>query len=103
VSKLGVQTGEPLTVDLTDRTIDSWSALWDSLTVPCGLPDWFGRNLDAWMDTIRTGAISEVIDAHPRLLVRVRSAGIFASGNPEGAAFVEVTERSGYGRVEVNP
>lgn len=29
-----------------------------------GLPEWFGRNLDAWSDTIATRGISEVIDSH---------------------------------------
>lgn len=101
MSQLGRQEGDPLLVDLSDRTIESWSALWDSLVEPCGLPAWFGRNLNAWWDTIDTGAISSVIDEHPNLVVRVAPRGIFAPGNPDGAAFTEVTNRSAYAALEV--
>jgi len=65
------------------------------------LPKWFGRNLDAWWDTIDTGAISSVIDEHPHLIVRVAPNGIFAPGNPDGAAFAEVTSRSADANLEV--
>lgn len=99
--RLGRQEGEPLVVDLRERTIESWSALWDALAEPCGLPDWFGRNLDAWWDTIDTGAISSVIDEHPTLVVHVVARGLFAPGNPDGAAFADVTNESGYAVLEV--
>jgi Barstar (barnase inhibitor) len=100
VTRLGVQEGEPLIVDLSDRIIDSWPALWDALAEPCGLPTWFGRNLDAWWDTLDHGAISSVLDAHPLLVLRFRPTGMFAPGRKDGAAFVEVTEESSYGKVE---
>jgi hypothetical protein len=58
-------------VDLSGRVIDSWNELWDALQKPCGLPTRFGRNLDAWNDTLGEGGISEVLDAHPALLIRV--------------------------------
>ena len=101
MSQLGRQDGDPLLVDLSDRTIESSSALWDALAKPCGLPGWFGRNLNAWWDTIDAGAISSVIDEHPNLVVRVAPTGIFAPGHPDGAAFAEVTNRSAYAAVEV--
>ena len=101
MSRLGRQDGDPLLVDLSDRTIESWSAMWDSLITPCGLPEWFGRNLNAWWDTIDTGAISSVIDEHPSLVVRIAPRGMFAPGNPDGAAFAEVTNRSAYAALEV--
>lgn len=101
MTQLGRQEGEPLVVDLRDRTIDSSSALWDALAEPCGLPDWFGRNLDAWWDTIHTGAISDVIDEHPTLVVRVAARGLFAAVNPDGAAFADVTNGSAYAVLEV--
>src|SRR5580765_4635085 len=100
MSKLGVQSGAPLIVDLADRTVESFPALWDALAEPCGLPVRFGRNLDAWWDTLDHGAISPVLDAHPLLIVRLRAAGMFAPGSQDGARFVAVTERSSYGRVE---
>ena len=56
-------------VDLRSTPIDSWDELWGALVGPCGLPKWFGRNLDAWNDTLGTGAIFEVLDAHPFLIV----------------------------------
>ena len=37
-----------LIVDLTGCGIETWQDLWDSLVEPCGLPNWFGRNLNAW-------------------------------------------------------
>ncbi|MGH9223216.1 MAG: barstar family protein [Acidimicrobiales bacterium] len=103
MSHLGRQDGYPLVVDLRGRTIESWSALWDALAGPCGLPGWFGRNLDAWWDTIDTGAISAVIDAHPKLILRVARRGMFASDNLDGAAFAEVTNESAYATLEVEP
>jgi hypothetical protein len=75
--------------------------LWDAPEKPCGLPEWFGRNLNAWNDTLGTGAISAVLDAHPFTTIRVLSQGLFAPGNPDGLAFVEVTARTGEGRVEI--
>jgi Rrf2 family protein len=35
----------------------------DAVSGPCGLPVWFGRNLDAWSDRAETRGISEVIDS----------------------------------------
>lgn len=102
MTRLGVREGDPLIVDLTSAAITSWDELWDSLRNPCGLPDWFGRNLNAWNDTLGTGAISAVLDAHPYLVVRVRGRGLFAPDNEDGQAFVEVTARTGEGRVEIS-
>ncbi len=99
--RLAVRSGEPLIVDLTARPIASIEELWDALEKPCGLPDWFGRNPNAWNDTVGTGAISEVLDAHPYLIVRVLGQGLFAPGNPDGLAFAGVTARTGEGRVEI--
>jgi Barstar (barnase inhibitor) len=63
-----------LALDLSDRVIETWDELCDALHEPCGLPSWFGRNLDAWSDTIHTGNISDVLDRH-FLRVTVRRAG----------------------------
>jgi hypothetical protein len=102
VTRLGVRDGDPLVVDLRNTPIDSWDALWNALADPCGLPDWFGHNLNAWNDTLGTGAISKVLDAHPFLIVQVLAEGMFAPDNPDGTAFVEVTAATGEGRVEVD-
>jgi len=91
-----------LTVDLRSRTLATWDDLWGALMEPCGLPTWFGRNLHAWWDTIQTGAISEVLDEHSSLVVVVGPRGLFGPGNPDGAAFVEVTDRSDYAAVEIH-
>jgi hypothetical protein len=90
-----------LVVDLSGRVIDSWNELWDALQKPCGLPTRFGRNLDAWNDTLGEGGISEVLDAHPALLIRVAPEGLFAPDRPEGTRFVETTQTTGQGRVQV--
>jgi len=99
--RLGVRDGDPLVVDLRSTPIGSWDELWDALVGPCGLPEWFGRNLDAWNDTLGTGAISQVLDAHPYLIVRVLGRGLFAPDNPEGLRFVETTASTGEGRVDI--
>jgi hypothetical protein len=98
----GDPQGEPLVVDLTTVSVTSWSELWDALQKPCGLPEWVGRNLDAWNDTLGTGAISAVLDAYPYLIIRVLGQGLFAPGNPEGLGFAEVTALTGRGLVEIH-
>ncbi|WP_406458440.1 barstar family protein [Streptomyces sp. NBC_00876] len=45
------------------------------MSEPCRLPERFGRNLDAWSDTIETRGISEVIDSHDILIVHVEQQG----------------------------
>ena len=61
MTDLGKQDGDPLAVGLTDQPIQTLCALWDALIKPCGLPARFGRNLDAWNDTLYGG-----ISYHPR-------------------------------------
>ncbi|MER5978552.1 barstar family protein [Streptomyces sp. NPDC001857] len=56
---------------------------WDAVSEPCGLPEWFGRKLDAWSDTIETRGISEVIDSHDVLIVHVDQRGLF-DGHRQG-------------------
>ena len=102
MTELGRQDGEVLTVDLRGKQIDSSDDLWDALREPCGLPDWFGRNLNAWWDTIEAGAISAVLDNHCELVVLVDQAGIFLPGDERGEGFLEVTNRSHYARAELH-
>jgi hypothetical protein len=75
------RSGPDLVVDLRGRSIETLDDFWDAVTGPCGLPEWFGRNLDAWRDTIETRGISEVIDSHDVLVVHVDKRGIFAARN----------------------
>jgi hypothetical protein len=100
VTALGRQDGEPLVVDLRSRDIDSWSQLWDALADPCGLPDWFGRNLDAWWDTISAGGISDVLDDRSFVTILVSPRGLFAPG-AAGAEFIQTTNECEYARAEV--
>jgi hypothetical protein len=99
MTRLGRQDGPVLTVDLSDRTIESWSELWDALGSSCGLPPWFGRNLDAWWDTIQTGGIADFLDLHSYLVVRVRAAGLF---DPHGGGepFLATTNASDYAEAQ---
>ncbi|RAG87448.1 hypothetical protein DN069_01015 [Streptacidiphilus pinicola] len=76
-------TDSELIVDLRGRPIGTLDDFWDAVMEPCGLPDWFGRNLDAWSDTIVTRGISEVIDKHHVLIVHVDQRGLFAGGKRE--------------------
>ncbi|MEH0418859.1 barstar family protein [Streptomyces sp. B21-083] len=70
-------TDSELIVDLRGRLIETLDDFWDAVAEPCGLPEWFGRNLDAWSDTIETRGISEVIDSHDILIVHVDQQGLF--------------------------
>jgi hypothetical protein len=72
-----------LIVDLRGRPIKTLDDFWDAVAGPCGLPEWFGRNLDAWADTIQTRGISEVIDRYDVLVIHVDKQGIFASRDRE--------------------
>ncbi|MBC2878603.1 MULTISPECIES: barstar family protein [Streptomyces] len=77
-------TNSELTVDLRGRLMETLDDFWDAVAKPCGLPEWFGRNLDAWADTIGTRGISEVIDRHDLLVVHVGRQGLFDGSRPEG-------------------
>lgn len=101
VTAFGRQDGDHLTADLRGARIDTWADLWDALSGPCGLPPWFGRNLDAWWDTIQTGVISDVLDDHSFLIIRVSPTGLFAPGQPDGGRFLATTNQSDYARVDI--
>ncbi|MFG2375907.1 barstar family protein [Streptomyces sp. NPDC048504] len=81
-----VKTESELVVDLRGRPIMTLDDFWDAVTEPCGLPQWFGRNTDAWADTIQTRGISEVIDSYDILVIHVDEQGIFADPNREARA-----------------
>ncbi|OIJ96912.1 hypothetical protein BIV25_16385 [Streptomyces sp. MUSC 14] len=76
-------TESELIVDLRGRLIETLNDFWDAVSGPCGLPEWFGRNLDAWSDTIETRGISEVIDSHDILIVHVDQQGLFVGHRPD--------------------
>ncbi|MZF86029.1 barstar family protein [Streptomyces sp. SID5643] len=80
------KTESELVVDLRGQTIETLDDFWDAVTQPCGLPEWFGRNTDAWRDTIQTRGISEVIDNYDVLVVHVDKQGVFATRNREARA-----------------
>ncbi|WP_103504835.1 MULTISPECIES: barstar family protein [Streptomyces] len=69
-----------LVVDLRGRHIETLDDFWDAVSGPCGLPTWFGRNLDAWADVIESRGISDEIDGHETLSVHVDGQGLFAGG-----------------------
>ncbi|MGW1992077.1 barstar family protein [Embleya sp. NPDC001921] len=79
-----------LTVDLRGRRIETLKDFWDAVAEPCGLPEWFGRNLDAWSDTIHARGISEVIDGYDVLVVHVDQRGLFEGGRQEGEALAGI-------------
>lgn len=100
MTRTGRQDGEPLVVDLRGHVIQTSSQLWHALAGPCGLPDWFGRNLDAWNDTLY-GGISATLDEHPMLIIKLNPRGLFAPGDEEGQAFIDVTHASGCAQVNL--
>ncbi|MEU2747418.1 barstar family protein [Streptomyces collinus] len=80
------KTESELVVDLRGQSIETLDDFWDAVTGPCGLPEWFGRNTDAWRDTIQTRGISEVVDRYDVLVVHVDRQGVFAARNREARA-----------------
>ncbi|MFB8414386.1 barstar family protein [Streptomyces albidoflavus] len=85
-------TDSELIVDLRGRLIESLDDFWDAVSEPCGLPEWFGRNLDAWSDAVETRGISEVIDRHDILVVHVHQRGLFGGHRREAAILAGVFE-----------
>ncbi|MEU0687530.1 barstar family protein [Streptomyces uncialis] len=83
-------TDNELVVDLRGQPIETLEDFWDAVAGPCGLPVWFGRNLDAWADTIHTGGISDVIDRHDVLIVHVEQRGLFTGQHPDGHSLADV-------------
>lgn len=83
-------TKSELIVDLRGQVIETLDDFWDAVIGPCGLPAWFGRNLDAWSDTIETRGISEVIDSHDILIVRVDKQGLFHGHRQEADALAGI-------------
>ncbi|MFH8447603.1 barstar family protein [Streptomyces fungicidicus] len=80
------KTETELEVDLRGRSIETFDDFWDVIAGPCGLPEWFGRNTEAWRDTIQTRGISDVIDSYDVLVVHVEERGVFAARNREARA-----------------
>ncbi|MDJ0461942.1 barstar family protein [Streptomyces sp. H27-C3] len=91
---------DELIVDLRAVPLGSLDDFWDAVAGPCALPDWFGRNLDAWWDTVENGGISEVLDAHGLLVVRVTEAGLFAPGAVDGDRLAGVFADASRARLE---
>ncbi|WP_437040679.1 barstar family protein [Streptomyces sp. enrichment culture] len=80
------KTETELEVDLRGRSIETLDDFWDAVAEPCGLSEWFGRNTEAWRDTIQTRGISDVIDSYDVLVVHVDKRGVFAARNREARA-----------------
>ncbi|MEO3843211.1 barstar family protein [Streptomyces sp. B22F1] len=83
-------TDSELIVDLRGRLIETLNDFWDAVSEPCGLPEWFGRNLDAWSDTIETRGISEVIDSHDVLIVHVDQRDLFNGHRQEADVLARI-------------
>jgi hypothetical protein len=87
MSRRSAGVAENLVVDLRGRRLETLDDFWDAVAGPCGLPDWFGRTIAAWSDTIQTRGISDVIDRHDTLIIHVDRAGFLARDNRELRAF----------------
>ncbi|WP_405561996.1 barstar family protein [Streptomyces sp. NBC_01180] len=95
--------GSELVVDLRTLPLASLDDFWDAVSGPCGLPDWFGRNLDAWWDVVETRGVSETADGHGLLVVRARAAGLFAPGQPDGARLSALFADTTRARLDLEP
>jgi RNAse (barnase) inhibitor barstar len=94
-------TRSELIVDLRGQAIETLNDFWDAVSEPCGLPAWFGRNLDAWSDTIETRGISELIDSHDILIVHVDKQGLF-DGHRQAANILASTFNGEQNRLVVH-
>jgi hypothetical protein len=74
---------DDLVVDLRGQRIETMDAFWDAVAGPCGLPDGFGRNVEAWRDAVQVRGVSETIDRHRAVVVHVDRSGLFAGKNRE--------------------
>lgn len=102
MSRFGVHDGETRTLGLSDVAIATQDDLWDALSSRCQMPDWFGRDLDAWWDTIEAGGISEFIDEHEHLRLVLPSA-VLSLADDYGLRFMSVTNECTYASAEVRP
>jgi hypothetical protein len=93
--------GAPVEIDLTGVAIDTWDQLWHLLDATCGLPDAFGRDLDAWSRALR-GGVSLTLDTAETVTIRVSAQGLFAPG-ADGTRFVDLTNASPKATVEITP
>lgn len=93
---------DDLVVDLRGRDPATLEAFWDAVAEPCGLPGWFGRNLDAWWDVVESRGVSSVIDAHDVLVVRAGTAGLFAPGNADGERLARLFAEATRARLELS-
>ncbi|MEU8567140.1 barstar family protein [Streptomyces pathocidini] len=87
-------------VDLRGRNLATRDDFWDAVAGPCGLPEWFGRNLDAWWDAL-SGGVSPLLDAHRGLVVRADARGLFAPGNADGARLARVFAEAAHARLDL--
>lgn len=87
-------------IDLSSRILESPDQVWDALTELCRLPKWFGRNLDAWHDTL-LGGITDEIDGRKVVVVRVLGNGIFSPTSEWTKRFIDSTESGGLGKVTI--
>lgn len=93
--------GASSSLDLTAVVIHSEDEFWDAVADPLQLPSWFGRNLNAWDDTV-WGGISEVIDSTEELVIRVKPAGLFDPATSPRTQLLEgVTWEHRTARIEV--
>ncbi|MFE2379706.1 barstar family protein [Streptomyces sp. NPDC059398] len=95
--------GSELVVDLRTLPLVSLDDFWDAVAGPCGLPGWFGRNLDAWWDVVETRGVSETVDAYALLVVRADAAGLFAPGQPDGARLAALFADTTRARLDLDP
>lgn len=102
MTRLGRPDGETLVVDLGDRNVRTIDEFWDALSEPLALPDWFGRNFNAWNDTLY-GGISKVLDDHPLVVIRVSGTGLFDPANIDGSDLAALTAASGAACIDVIP
>jgi hypothetical protein len=102
MTRLGRQDGEALVIDLGNREVRTIDDFWDAVSKPLGLPSWFGRNFNAWNDTLY-GGISKVLDDHPLVVVRVLGTGLFDPSNIDGSDLRDLTAASGAARIDVIP
>ncbi|HZW14078.1 MAG TPA: barstar family protein [Noviherbaspirillum sp.] len=76
------------TVRLDGRTIGNWAAFHDACKAAFGFPDFYGRNMDAWIDCLSSlrdddGMSSFVLGADEALEIEILHSGSLQRQAPD--------------------
>lgn len=95
-------------IDVPVSRIDGWESFHDVFAEALGFPDFYGRNMDAWIDCLTSpdededeGMVSVVVQDGDVLTLQLDEGRAFARRCPEQyAAFIECAAFVNWRRIE---